>query len=116
VEASNLRNRKLPILRYFASLGCPELHSCDSRRLWMAQWITGRFGPVETIKGVLQTPDGYWRVEAVKSGRALWYRIWHATTLVQDRAALATVERVLGEAYATLQPVDGAASEGNGVA
>jgi bifunctional non-homologous end joining protein LigD len=71
---------------------------------------------VETIEGVLQTPDGYWRVEAVKSGRReRWFRIWHATTLVQDRAALATVERILGDAYATLEPVS-SAEETNGVA
>lgn len=69
------------------------------------------------IEGELRTPDGYWRVQIVKSGRReRWYRIWHANTLVQDRAALATVQRVLGDAYATLQPVDATVGEGDGVA
>lgn len=72
---------------------------------------------METIEGTLATPDGYWRVEAVRSGRReRWFRIWHATTLVQDRAALATVQRILGDAYATLGPVEAEAGEGNGVA
>jgi hypothetical protein len=69
------------------------------------------------IEGVLQTPDGYWRVEVVKSGpRTRWYRIWHATTMVQDRAALGTVLRILGDAYATLEPVQDSAGASDGVA
>lgn len=72
---------------------------------------------METIEGVLQTPDGYWRVEAVRSGRReRWFRIRHATTIVADRAALETVKRVLGDAYATLAPVEAEAGEGDGVA
>lgn len=80
-------------------------------------WITGSVAVVETIEGVLRTPDGYWRVEIVRTGRNVrWYRIWHANTLVQDRAALATVRRALGDAYATLEPVEPAASGGDEVA
>lgn len=71
---------------------------------------------METIEGVLQTPDGYWRVEVVRTGRKQrWFRVWHASTLVQDRAALATVQRILGDAYATLEPAE-ASQEDNGVA
>ena len=72
---------------------------------------------METIEGVLATPDGYWRVEVVKSGpRTRWYRIWHANTMVQDRAALGTVQRILGDAYATLEPGTSTAAAGDGVA
>jgi hypothetical protein len=61
------------------------------------------------IESALQSPDGYWRVEVVRyaPGRR-WYRILHATTVVADQASLATVERVLGEAFATLEPLDAA--------
>ena len=72
---------------------------------------------METIEGVLHTPDGYWRVEAVRSGRREhWFRIRHANTIVADRAALATVKRILGEAYATLEAVEAGSAEGDGVA
>jgi bifunctional non-homologous end joining protein LigD len=72
---------------------------------------------VETIEGVLQTPDGYWRVEAVRTGRREhWFRVRHANTIVADRAALATVKRILGDAYATLEAVEAEAVDGNGVA
>lgn len=58
------------------------------------------------IEGVLQTADGYWTVEVVKFGRAdRWYRISHGATLVQERASLAGVQRILGDAFETLHPV-----------
>lgn len=64
----------------------------------------------------MRPPDGYWRVEVVRTGRKQrWFRVWHASTLVQDRAALATVQRILGDAFVTLQPVEPSAGE-NGVA
>lgn len=67
------------------------------------------------IEGVLETPDGYWRIEVVKFGRSdHWYRISHGATLVQERASLAGVQRILGDAFETLQPV--AAGLDNGVA
>jgi hypothetical protein len=80
--------------------------------------ITGTVPVVETIEGVLQTPDGYWRVEVVRSGRPAtrWYRIWHANTVVLDQAAVATVQHVLGDAYATLEPVPGSTGAGDEVA
>lgn len=64
----------------------------------------------------MQTPDGYWRVEAVRRGRDdLSYRIIHGTTVLHPRAAIATVQHVLGDAYATLEPVN-VAGETDGVA
>jgi hypothetical protein len=82
-----------------------------------AMLIAGTLRVVETIEGELRTPDGYWRVQIVRTGgRERWYRIWHATTLVQDRAALASVQRILGDAYGTLEPVETTAGEGDGVA
>lgn len=58
------------------------------------------------IEGSLRTADGYWTVEIVKYGRQdRWYRISHASTVIHDRASLAVVQRILGDAYATLEPV-----------
>lgn len=61
----------------------------------------------------METPDGYWRVEAWsrRHGRErfYWYRIIHAKTVVADRAAIATVQHILGDAYVELVPVDPAA-------
>lgn len=55
----------------------------------------------------MQTPDGYWRVEVVKYGRReRWFRILHASTVVAEKASIATVQQILGDLYATLQPVD----------
>lgn len=51
----------------------------------------------------MQTPDGYWRVEVVRAGRQRWYRVWHAETVVAEKAAIATVERILGDAFGTLE-------------
>lgn len=57
----------------------------------------------------MRTADGYWLVEIVRYGRAdRWFRITHAATVVADRAPLATVQRILGDAYETLQPVEAA--------
>ncbi|MEU4558499.1 hypothetical protein AB0F72_08915 [Actinoplanes sp. NPDC023936] len=61
----------------------------------------------ERITGAMQTPDGYWRVETIRSGRDQWFRIWHANTVVEARASIETVARILGhDALANLQPVD----------
>ena len=44
-----------------------------------------------------------------------WYRVIHGATVVEDRAAIATVQRILGDQYAELElelelePVDPAA-------
>jgi bifunctional non-homologous end joining protein LigD len=63
---------------------------------------------MEQVEGVLATPDGYWRVEAVRDGRFQWYRIRHANTVIADKASIATVERILGPAFATLEQSDAA--------
>ncbi len=63
---------------------------------------------MERIDGMLQTPDGYWRVEVVRSGRDVWYRIRHAETIVAEKASIATVQRILEEDFAKLQQVDAA--------
>jgi hypothetical protein len=61
---------------------------------------------VERIEGTLRTPDGYWTVEVVRAGRDRWYRVRHAETVVAARAAIATVERILGPAFADLVPIE----------
>lgn len=62
----------------------------------------------------MKTPDGYWRVEAVRYGRKeRGFRIIHSTTVVADKAAIGTVQRILGDAYATLAPVE---ADADGVA
>jgi hypothetical protein len=62
---------------------------------------------MEAVEGTLVTPDGYWRVEVIRYGRTeRWYRVLHASTVVGDRLPIAAVERILGDAYATLQPVE----------
>lgn len=62
----------------------------------------------EIVEGVLATPDGYWRVEVVRAGRDRWYRVTHAATVVAERAAIGTVQRILGDAFQLLEPVDNA--------
>jgi bifunctional non-homologous end joining protein LigD len=49
------------------------------------------------VEGAMQTPDGAWRVEIVRRGRTLWYRIVHGDE-VHDWLSIAAVERILGEA------------------
>lgn len=61
---------------------------------------------VERILGAMQTRDGYWRVEVYRSGRDQWFRVIHANTVVEPKAAIATVQRILGDQYAELVPVD----------
>ena len=62
------------------------------------------------MTGAMETPDGYWRVEAWTrrhgKERFHWYRVLHGTTVVAPRAAIATVEHVLGAAYSTLRLID----------
>jgi hypothetical protein len=59
-----------------------------------------------TVEGTLVTPDGYWCVQVVRHGTSRWYRITHATTVVAERASLATVQRVLGDDFAKLRPAE----------
>jgi hypothetical protein len=63
---------------------------------------------VERIEGALQTPDGYWRVEIIRSGRDRWYRVRHAQTVVAAKASITTVERILGPAFGMLIEADAA--------
>jgi hypothetical protein len=44
----------------------------------------------------MQTPDGSWRVEAIRRGRNRWYRIVHGED-VFDWLSIAAVERILAE-------------------
>lgn len=52
---------------------------------------------VEIIEGAMQTPDGAWRVEAVRRGRSRWYRIVHGDE-VTDLLPIASVQRILTDA------------------
>ena len=49
------------------------------------------------IYGALQTPDGAWRVEIVKRGPTMYYRLVHGDNMI-DGLAIATLERLLAEA------------------
>ena len=67
------------------------------------------------IEGELRTADGYWTVQVVRYRRTeTWFRVWHATTVVEERASLASVQRILGEDFATLRPVAGDGEAGAG--
>jgi hypothetical protein len=63
---------------------------------------------MERVEAATQTPDGYWRVEIVRSGRERWYRVRHAQTVVAEKAAIATVARILGPAFETLVDAEAA--------
>jgi hypothetical protein len=70
---------------------------------------------VEVIEGILRSPDGCWTVQVVRyAPHERWYRVIHGTTTVGDRLPIAAVQRILGDAYATLEPAEPA--EGDGVA
>jgi hypothetical protein len=65
---------------------------------------------VERIIGAMQTPDGYWRVEVYQERPGKhWYRVIHGATVVHDKAPIASVQRILGDQFAELAPVDPAA-------
>jgi bifunctional non-homologous end joining protein LigD len=60
------------------------------------------------IEGVMQTPDGVWRVEAVRQGRHYWYRLRHGDEVFEP-LSVAALDHVLSNAgvdRATLVPVD----------
>ena len=61
----------------------------------------------------MQTPDGRWRVEAIRRGTSRWYRIVRGDEdAVIDWLSIAAVERILAEAgvdMAHLGEVDPAA-------
>ena len=50
-----------------------------------------------TIEYAMQTPDGAWRVEIIKRGRARWYRILHGDNEL-DWLTIAAVQRILTDA------------------
>ncbi|GAB2585646.1 hypothetical protein Aab01nite_52620 [Paractinoplanes abujensis] len=50
-----------------------------------------------TVIGAMQTPDGRWRVEAVRRGRQDFFRLIHGDNII-DGLVIATVERLLAEA------------------
>lgn len=53
--------------------------------------------PQGQVIGAYQTPDGRWRVEAIRRSRNQFYRLIHGDNVV-DGLAIATVERLLAEA------------------
>jgi hypothetical protein len=62
----------------------------------------------EKVLGTMAA-DG-WRVQVVETGRSQhWYRVTDPAGQVHDGLAVATVQRLLGDAYADLQPVEDAA-------
>ncbi|MDY7089810.1 MAG: non-homologous end-joining DNA ligase [Actinomycetota bacterium] len=70
------------------------------------------------VIGAMQTPDGRWRVEAVRRGRQDFFRLIHGDNIV-DGLVIATVERLLEEAgvhLADLVDVRVAGREKHGVA
>ena len=59
----------------------------------------------------MQTPDGQWRVEAVRRGATRWYRILHGDNEM-DWLTIAAVQRILAEVgvdMADLSEIDPAA-------
>lgn len=55
------------------------------------------------ILGAMQTPDGSWRVEAVRDRGGLWYRVVHGGQVHADGLAIASVERIMrDEAHVTM--------------
>ncbi|MFI5895689.1 non-homologous end-joining DNA ligase [Actinoplanes sp. NPDC051513] len=55
------------------------------------------YPPQGELIGALETPDGRWRVEAIRRGRDQFYQLIHGDNVI-DGLFIATVERLLGEA------------------
>lgn len=53
----------------------------------------------------MQTPDGRWRVEAIRRGTSRWYRIIHGEDVI-DWLSIAAVQRILQEAGVDLGQLD----------
>ncbi|HEX8627637.1 MAG TPA: hypothetical protein VF755_05650 [Catenuloplanes sp.] len=67
--------------------------------------------PKVQVEGAMETPDGRWRVEAIRRGASRWYRIVHGDDVI-DWLSIAAVQRILREAgvdMAQLDEVDPAA-------
>lgn len=58
---------------------------------------------MEQVEAAMVTPDGYWRVEVVRDRGQRWYRVRHANTVIAEKASIATVQRILGDAFGTLE-------------
>lgn len=68
--------------------------------------------PAETIDGVMQTTDRAWRVEVVRRGAVISYRIIHGDDVIDWLPEITDVERILNGAgirMDTLQPAPTAA-------
>ncbi|HET9517812.1 MAG TPA: hypothetical protein VFO77_08815 [Actinoplanes sp.] len=53
---------------------------------------------MEIVESAMGTPDGMWRVEIVRRGRARWYRIVHGDDAMLDWLSIAAVQRILDDA------------------
>jgi bifunctional non-homologous end joining protein LigD len=53
--------------------------------------------PEGDVEGALETPDGQWRVEAIRRPKERFFRLIHGDNVV-DGLTIATVERLLREA------------------
>jgi hypothetical protein len=51
----------------------------------------------ERVQGSFSTPDGLWRVEAIRERDRFWYRLWHVDRVYQDRLVIGTVEYFLSQ-------------------
>jgi hypothetical protein len=60
-----------------------------------------------TVIGAMQTPDGRWRVEAVRRGKQDFYRLIHGDNVV-DGLFIASVQRLLTEAGVDMADLVGA--------
>lgn len=53
----------------------------------------------------METPDGRWRVEAIRRGTSRWYRIVHGDDVI-DWLSIAAVQRILHEAGVDMGQLD----------
>lgn len=49
------------------------------------------------VEGAMETPDGQWRVEAIRRGTSRWYRIVQGEDVI-DWLSISAVQRILHEA------------------
>ena len=63
-------------------------------------------GMAVRIEGAMQTPDGQWRVEAIRRGAgSRWYRIIHGDNVI-DWLTIGSVRQLLTEAGVDLGDLD----------
>lgn len=63
----------------------------------VADTLRDATAPATRVEGAMGTPDGAWRVEAVRRGTSHWYRLVHGDNVV-DGLAIGDVERLLRRA------------------